>query len=188
MPKKYWTVPSPSEKISTHLAIANCGQDSTIMNEHQRETLFLRHLISYDESDDRRKLEESLAQAQRDERCVQRFASVTALFPLGAIAGVGYGLMLQKNFPYDGPHPGLRVLCEIGFASLICLVAFAGLLMGYRKKVNRLREECRRLVARRLDSHLSKPDIATLPKSSTVVRPSNGSLDSPSWLSNRLCG
>ena len=42
-------------------------------------------------------------------------------------------------------HPVIRVLCEIGLASLICLVAFAGLLMGYRKKVNRLRDQCRPL-------------------------------------------
>jgi hypothetical protein len=170
------------------------------MSEHEAETLFLRHSIRSDDSEDRRKLEKSIAQAQRDERCVKRFASVLALFPLVAIAGAACGATLQKGFPYDGSYPGIRVLCEIGLASLICLVAFAGLLMGYRKKLKRLRAECRRLATRLLESYPGKPDIATLPGNSrgsddheafqgaAEVSGYHGSLDSPSWRSNRVCG
>ena len=186
--------------MSAYSVVANCGQISIIMSEHERETLLLRHLIRYDDSDDRRKLEKSIAQVQRDERCVKRFASVLALFPLLAIAGAACGAALQKDFPYDGSYPGIRVLCEIGLASLVCLVAFAGLLMGYRKKLNRLREECRRLVTRLLESCPGKPDLAMLPGSyrgsdgreasqgAAEISGYHGSLDSPSWLSNRICG
>ena len=108
--------------------------------------------------------------------------------------------MLQKGFPYDGFHPVIRILCEIGLASVICLVAFAVLLLGYRMKLNRLRDQCRPLATRLQEPHVQKPDTATLPGSHPESDASgafegaaeatgyHGSLDSPSWRSNRLCG
>jgi hypothetical protein len=170
------------------------------MNARQIEASFLRHIIPQDDSDEARKLENRIAQVQRDDRCVQRFASVMALFLLLALVGVGYETMLQKNFPDDGSHPGIRVLCEIGLASLICLAAFAGLLMGYRKKLRRLRQECRQLAARLLEPELAKPDIGTFPGShpgsdapeafegEAEASDYDGSLDLPTWRCNRLCG
>jgi hypothetical protein len=127
------------------------------MSTHQTEAAFLRHIIRYDGSEERRKLETSIAEVQRDQRCVQRVASVTALFPLLAIAGVAYEGILQENFPYNGSGLVFRLLCEIGLASLICLVGFAGLLTIYHLKLNRLRKGCRQLVTRVLESHLGKP-------------------------------
>ncbi len=138
------------------------------MSEHETETAFLRHMILYDDSDERRKLEKGIAQVRRDTRCVQRVASVTALFPLLALAGIAYGALLQENFPYNGSELVLRVLCVVGLASLICLVGFAGLLTFYFKKLNRLRKEARQLVIRHLESRLGKPQIPTLPISHRV--------------------
>ena len=114
-------------------------------------------------------MEKSIARAQPDERFVQRFASVIAL--LLALATVGAGAM----------------------------VTFAGRLMGYPKKLKRLRDD-HRLVTRGQESLLVKPDITTLPDSyrrsddrasfqdAAEGSDYRGSLDSPSWLSNRLCG
>jgi hypothetical protein len=64
------------------------------MSEHETETAFLRHIILYDDSDECRELEKGIAQVQHDVRCVQRVASVTALFPLLAMLGVAYGMLL----------------------------------------------------------------------------------------------
>jgi hypothetical protein len=170
------------------------------MNAHPGETSFLTHIIGYDGSDEHLTPEKSIAQVQRNKRCVKRFAALIALFPLLAITGLGFEAMLQKNFPYDGPHPVLRVLCEMGLASVICLVAFAGLLMGYRKKLNRLRDQCSPLATRLLEPRWDTPDIATLPGShpgsdvpgaiegAAEVAGCQDSLGSPSWRSNRLCG
>ena len=140
------------------------------MSEHQIETAFLRHIILYDNSDECRKMEKSIAQVQQDVRSVQRVASVTALFPLLAIASFAYGVLLQENFPYNMSELVLvfRILCELGLAALICLVGLAGLLTVYRKKLNRLRKECLQLVTRLLESHLGKPRIPTLPSSHRV--------------------
>jgi len=135
------------------------------MTEHQRETAFLRRIIRHDDSDESRELEKSIEQVQRDKRCVQRVAAVTALFPLLGIAGVAYGTILLENFPSKESELVSWVLCAVSLASLICLVAFAGLLTVYRKKLNRLREECRQLVTRLLESHLGTAHTATLPAS-----------------------
>jgi hypothetical protein len=170
------------------------------VSAHQIAAPFLRYIIPYEDSDEPRKLEKRIAQVQRDERCVRRFASVMTLFLWLAIVGVGYETMLQKNFPYDASHPGFRVLCEIGLASLTCLVTFAGLLMGYRKRLRRLREECRQLATRLLEPHLAEPDRGTFPGShpgadapgafegAAEVSGYDGSLNASSWRSNRLCG
>jgi hypothetical protein len=139
------------------------------MSEHQAVTTFLRHVILHDDSDESRKPERSTAQVQPHKRFVQRFASVMALLMVPVIVGVGG------------------------------MVAFAGLLMGYPKKLKRLRD-ARQLVTRRQESHLGKPDITTLPGNSrgaddqeplqaaVEVSSFHGSLDAPSWRSNRLCG
>jgi hypothetical protein len=90
------------------------------MNEHQRGTSFLRHIIRYEDSDERLKLAQSIAGVQHDERCVQRVASVTALFPVPAIACIAYGDILQESIPAIGSELATKVLCEVVLASLIC--------------------------------------------------------------------
>lgn len=171
-----------------------------MMSERERETSFLRRLIPYDGGDEGGKLEASLAQVLHDKRCMHNFAAVMALFPVLAAIAVAYETMLLGNFPNDGPHVGLRVLCELGLASLICLAAFGGLLLGYHKKLNRLRKECRQLATRLLEAHLEEVDLAALPGSergphdreaspgAAEVSGYAGSLASPSWLANRICG
>jgi len=138
------------------------------MSEHETEMAFLRHIILYDDSDERRKLERSIAQVQQDVRCVHRVVSVTAPFPLLAIAGIAYGAILQNNFPFNGAELVFTVLCVVGLASLICLVGFAGLLTVYFQKLHRLRKEARQLAVRLLESRLGKPQIPTLPRSHRV--------------------
>ena len=132
------------------------------MSAHQIETAFLSSVIPYGDSDEPRKLQKSIVQLHHDERCVRRFAWAMTLFLMMGLAGVGYGAILQENFPYNLHHHVVYVFCVFVLAPLICLVAFAGLLAVYRRKLNRLREECRRLVARLLETRLGKPHIPTL--------------------------
>ena len=139
------------------------------MSKHQAVTTFLRHVILHADSSERCKPEKSIAQVQPHKRFVQRFASVIARLIVLAIVGVGG------------------------------MVAFAGVLMGYPKKLKRL-QDARQLVSRRQESHLGEPDITTLPandrgsddresfQGAAEVSGHHESLDSPSWLSNRLCG
>jgi hypothetical protein len=138
------------------------------MSEHQTETAFLRHLILYDDSEVRRKLEKSIAQVKHDTKCVQRAASVAAHLTLLALAGIAYGALLQESFPYNGSELVFRVLCGLGLASLICLAGFAGLLTVYLQKLHRLQKEARQFVIRLLESRLGNPHVAKVPGSHRV--------------------
>ena len=166
------------------------------MNVHQRETSFWKQIIPDDYSDKRPRPEKTIAQVRRSKRYMNRFAWVMIVFPLLAIVGIVYEAISQKKFPYDGSHPVVTVLCEIGLASLICLVVLAGLLKSRRKKLNRVQEKRLQPAIK----HLFKPDIETLPdshsgpdapesfQSAAKASGYHGNLDSPSWTSNRMCG
>lgn len=129
------------------------------MSEHQIETAFLRRVIRYDDGETPRKLEKSILQVEHDRRCVGRTAFVAALFLMLGLAGVGYGGVLHRNFPYNGSEVAFRILCELVLASLICLVGCAGFLTVYRRKLKRLRGNCRQLVSNIMESRLGKRDV-----------------------------
>ena len=136
--------------------------DSYFVTEHQRDTAFLRQCLRYDDSAERHELEERIAQVQRKDRCVQRAVWLMILLTGLSGAGLAYGAVLQENFSYGEAWFVVRLLCEIGLASLICLVAFVGLFMVYRMELNRLREQCRRLATTLLESRLGNPAATSL--------------------------
>ncbi len=130
-------------------------------NEHQKETAFLRHCIRYDESPGRRALDDRITQIQRNERSVRRAMWLMALLAALAVAGLGYALIFLDDYPQRTSQFVTRFVVQVfgalGLASMICVVAFVGLRMIYRTKLDRRREECRQLVTRLLESRLGKP-------------------------------
>jgi hypothetical protein len=135
---------------------------STVMSEHEKHTEFLRRCIVYDESARRQELGEGISQIQRDMRCVQRAAWLMAMLTALVVAGLGYGTVLVENFPYNVPQFVVNLIYALGLASLISFMAFVGLWMVYRLKLDQRREECRQMVARLLESRLGKPIITPL--------------------------
>jgi hypothetical protein len=133
------------------------GVASTTMSEHQKHTEFLRQCILYDESARRQELHEGITRIQRDARCVRRAVWLMALLTALVVAGLGYEVILVDNFPYNIPQSIINIICGLGMGSLISLLAFMGLGMVYRMKLDQRREECRQLVARLLESRLGKP-------------------------------
>jgi hypothetical protein len=131
-----------------------------MMNEHQKHTEFLRQCILYDESARRQELVEGISKIQRDARCVRRAAWLMAMLTALVVAGLGYEVILVDNFPYNLPQYVINIVCGLGMGSLISLLAFVGLGMVYRRKLDQQRDECRQLVARLLESRLGKP-VAT---------------------------
>jgi hypothetical protein len=132
------------------------------MSASPGETALPGSFIVCDETDERRKLEGRIWQAQRDERCVRRAAMLTALITALDGVALAFGALYADNLGYGGSGFVFKLICELGLASLICLGAFMAFWFIYRRKVHRLREECRRLVTKLLDSHLRKPQIAPL--------------------------
>ena len=148
------------------------------MTEHQKQTAFLRRIIHFEGTDQCLRMEESIARVQRDERCVQRAAWLMALLTLLAVAGLWYGAVLLGNFPYNQAQVVIKALCVVGLSSLVCLLAFLGLLMIYRSRLNRLRAECRQMVTKLLESRPNMPHI-TGAADQEAARSSAESIGSP---------
>ena len=132
------------------------------MSDHEKHTEFLRQCILYDESARRQELHEGITQIQRDARCVRRATWLMAMLIALVVAGLGYEMILVDNFPYNLPQLIINLVCALGIGSLISLLAFMGLGMVYRMKLDQQREECRQLVARLLESRLGKPVTTSL--------------------------
>ncbi len=127
------------------------------MSDHEKHTEFLRQCIRYDESARRQELHEGITRIQRDARCVRRAVWLMAMLIALVVAGLGYEMILVDNFPYNLPQFIINLICGLGMGSLISLLAFMGLGLFYRMKLDQHREECRQLVARLLESRLGKP-------------------------------
>ena len=131
------------------------------MSEHQRETAFLRRVILYDDSAERHKLEGRITQIQREERCVRRAVWLMVLLAALAAAGLGCCAILYPDYPENTSRFmtrfGSKAFGALGLGALICLPAFLGLGLRYRKQMDEWREECRRLATNLLESRLGKP-------------------------------
>jgi hypothetical protein len=133
---------------------------STTMSEHEKHTEFLKRCIRYDESAGRQKLMEEIHQIQRDLRCVGRAVWLMALLTALIVAGLGYEAIFADNLTDSVPQFIIKLFCGLGMGLLISLLAFMGLGMVYRLKLNQRREECREVVTTLLESRLGKP-VAT---------------------------
>ena len=131
------------------------------MSAHEKDLAFLRQCILYDDSAERRKLEESITQLQRNGRCVRRAVGLMALLIALALAGVCYAAIFLAPTPQNITQliapVVVRIFCALGGGSLICILAFGGLGLVYRKELEQRREECRRLATKLLESRLGKP-------------------------------
>jgi hypothetical protein len=135
-----------------------------MINEHQKQTAFLRRCLLYEDTDASRKLANKMTQIQHDERSVRRAAWLVAVLAALATAGIGYSAVLMENYPNgtSGSVPPLIVkgCFGLGLGSLICLLSFLGLAIAYRRNLDDQREECRALVTRLLESRLGQPVTA----------------------------
>jgi hypothetical protein len=122
------------------------------MRARQRETAFLRQVILYDDTPERRDLESRITQLEREAWCVRRAIWLMAVSSALATAGVCYCAIFLVDFPKNMTLFGTRFMVKaffaLGLGSLISLLAFVVLAIIYRKELDQRREECRRLVAR----------------------------------------
>ena len=126
------------------------------MSEHQKETAFLQRCLGCDDSAEHQALDQRITQLQRDERCVRRAGWLMTVLMALAVTALGYAAILMENFPHDTSHLVIKIAATMGLTSLICLVAFAGLRMIYRLKLDQRREEGRQLVTKLFESRLDR--------------------------------
>ena len=133
------------------------------MTEHERNTDFLRRTILFADPEEHRKLEADISQVRRDQRCVQKAVLLMILLALISAAAFCFGMVLEENFPYGESRFITTFICGLGLASAICLATFLMLLVIYRRKLNRLLEECRQLTTKVMETRLGRAGTTTSP-------------------------
>jgi hypothetical protein len=123
-------------------------------------------------------LEQEITRLQRDARCVRRAAWLMAVLMALALTGIAYARILLENYAYNVQQLVPSLLYALGGGSLISFLAFAGLGMVYRRKLDLRREECRQTVARLLESRLGNP-VATSCREPPLSNESSGIVQAP---------
>ncbi len=116
------------------------------MSERQKQTVFLKRLLQNEESEQQQELQQRIAQAERDERCVRTAMHLVAVIGLLSISGICYEAVFVEDFFQNPTHLLTRVLAYLGLGSLISWVMFLGYYLWHRALTNRYCEECRRLL------------------------------------------
>jgi len=158
--------------------------------ERQKETIFLRRCIRYEDSAASRELDDRIAHAQRNEYCLHRATWLVALLAALAVACLGYEAVFQDSFPRQMFVFTTRfitnVVCALGLGSLISLLAFTVLELAYHRELNKRREEGRRFVTKLMESRVGKrhlprhdadlrePFVIALPNGLAVPLPEHG--------------
>jgi len=130
------------------------------MTEYRKQAAFLKALMMYDDTVEHRVLAERIANAEKNERCLLCACRLVGLIALVGLTGLGYSAVLLPEFFDSATHIVIHIFSAMGLGSLLCLVAFLGLWFWYRSVLNRIHEECRRLITGMLDSRFktnSKP-------------------------------
>jgi hypothetical protein len=133
----------------TSLLLSN-GQPKAIWRDYDLQTAFLKRMLSCDQSPEGQKIEKSIARAERDHACALRAACAVGL------VAVLSAVLLQAEFFQSAPAIGLRIVCVIGLAAIICLPAFLTIMAFYRLRLNTLREDSRRLILRSMEARNHK--------------------------------
>jgi len=123
------------------------------MSEHDKQTAFLKDLIRCEDTEQHRQLEARISQAERDERVVRCALRLVGVLSALAVAGLCYAVVFTEDWPHQRSSLLLKVFLALGLSSCICLVTFSGAWCWYRAMLNRLQEECRRLMKAELRQH-----------------------------------
>ena len=116
------------------------------MSEYRKQAAFLKAMMTFEEGADDCELRERLSHAERNERCLLCSCRLVALIALLGFAGLGYSAVLLPEFFDQTTHAIIHICTALCLGSLFCLVVFLGLWFWYRSLVNRIHEDCRRLV------------------------------------------
>ena len=133
------------------------------MSEYKKQAEFLKSLMSYEDTPENRLLFEKLSAAERNERCLLCACRLVAVIALFGGAGLGYSAVLLPQFFDNATHVVVQFFSALGLGSMMCLTVFLGLWFWYRGNVNRIHEECRRVITSMLESRFQRPATSFYP-------------------------
>ena len=133
------------------------------MSEHQKQAAFLRALMIYDDSVEHQSLKERLCTAERNERCLVYACRLVGCLVLVGLGGLGYSAVLLPQFFDNAPHFLIQFFSALGLGSTMCLAVFGGLWLWYRSAVNRVYDECRKVVLMTIEARFKTSSTTFYP-------------------------
>ena len=152
------------------------------LTDYNKETAFLTEILFYDQSCESKHMDERIARAHREHACVRNAACTAAAFALLTL------IFSRTDFFQTESKLRLWALSVVGLAAIICLVAFLCILVVYRVRLARLRDECRSLIKKLLETRLSMQEqiaaSAKSPAAASFQISSNGDTPIPQIFSS----
>jgi hypothetical protein len=176
------TRPLPSSGLAQHPLNRAASKTLVPMSEHQKQSAFLKALMTYEDSVENRLLNERLSTAERNERCILYACRLVGVLAALGLGGLGYSAVLLPEFFDNSPHILIQFFSALGLGSTMCLAVFSGLWFWYRIAVNRVYVECRRVVMRMVESRFKTSSTTFYP----MILNGNGSTVQSSEFSSTL--
>jgi hypothetical protein len=127
------------------------------MSQHERETELLTRCIREDNSGELHRQEQKVSQIEGEARCLRRATVLMAMLAGFAIVGASYTLLLETDLTPYQTNLIFHVFRVLAVASFISLLAFAGLWMARRAKLNRERAQSRSLLQKLVTARGVRP-------------------------------
>ena len=133
------------------------------MSERQKQAAFLKALMTYEDGIEHQLLKERLCTAERNERCLIYACRLVGCLVLVGLGGLGYSAVLLPQFFDNAPHFLIQFFSALGLGSMMCLSVFGGLWLWYRHAVNRVYDECRKVVIRMIEARFKTSSTTFYP-------------------------
>jgi len=108
--------------------------------------------MAYEEGLESQVLKERLCAAEKNERCLIYACRLVGILAFVGLGGLGYSAVLLPEFFDNAPHVLIQFFSALSLGSLMCLAVFSGLWFWYRSAVNRVCDECRKVVMRMVEA------------------------------------
>jgi len=129
------------------------------MSERQKQADFIKQLLSCDDCQEHRQLQERLVASEKDERCLRRACRLVIVVTMLALAALGYLTLLpvqESNARIaQVMHNCFQVLA---LGSGMCLGVFVALVFWQRSVSQRLYDEGRRFITTQVQNRAHPVD------------------------------
>jgi hypothetical protein len=125
------------------------------MSEHQKTAAFLRELILHSDSAELHQLQERLATAEREQRCLSMAIRLMLVIAMLSLSGLGFSAVLVDDFFRGSNHVVVQLFGALVLSSFFCLLSFALYSYWRRRALLQLHADCRRLILAQVNARIS---------------------------------
>jgi hypothetical protein len=146
------------------------------MSERQKTAAFFQELILHSDSAELHQLQEQLARAEREQRCLVTAIRLMLVMAMLSLSGLGFAAVLVEGF--DSHHLVVQLFSALVLSSFICLLSFAVYSFWHRRSILRVHADCRRHILTMVNTRITMgslrdhwPNLAEIANRQTTSAP-----------------